>query len=80
MPRPMTRRPPVDPDEPGALRLLLERDEPEALRALLLPLLFPRLLDVLLELLVELRPPLPLPFPPLALIPPLLRFGMLILG
>ena len=80
MPRPITRRPLVDPDEPEALRLPLERDEPEALRALLPPL-FPRLLEVLLELLLELRAPLPLlPFPPLALIPLLLRFGMLILG
>ena len=79
MPRPITRLPLPDPDEPEALRLPLERDEPEALRALL-PL-FPRLLDVVLELLLELRAPwLLLPFPPLALIPPLLRFGMLILG
>lgn len=81
MPRPITRLPLPDPDEPEALRLPLERDEPEALRALLLPPLFPRLLEVLLELLLELRAPLLLlPFPPLALIPPLLRFGMLILG
>lgn len=70
MPRPMTRRPPVEL-EPEALRELLERDEPEALRALLafLPcdLLLPlELLALLLELL----------FPPLALIPLLLRFGM----
>ncbi|HEY2378039.1 MAG TPA: hypothetical protein VGH98_18840 [Gemmatimonadaceae bacterium] len=52
-----------------ALRELLVRDELEALRALLtfLPC------DLLLPLLEP-------PFPPLALVPPLLRFGMLILG
>jgi hypothetical protein len=75
----MTRRPPVEfePDDPDALREPLERDEPEALRALLLPPLFPLLLEPLLAL----RDPLlELPFPPLALIPPPLRFGMLILG
>ena len=77
MPRPMTRRPLAEPEDPDALREPLERDEPEALRALLLPPLFP----LLLELLEELRDPLlELPLPPLAPIPPLLRFGMLILG
>jgi hypothetical protein len=63
MPRPMTRRPPrLEPDEP---------EEPDALRAWLLP--------PLLDLLPVLRDPrLALPFPavepplPLALIPPLL--------
>lgn len=75
----MTRRPLDEPelDEPDALRELLERDEPEALRALLLPLLFPLLLDPLLAFRDPLLEPL---FPPLALIPLLLRFGMLILG
>jgi hypothetical protein len=82
MPRPMTRRPVVDPeepDDPDALRAPVERDEPEAPRALL-PLL--PLLPLLLEPLpLALRPPLlELPFPLLAPIPPLLRFGMLILG
>jgi len=78
MPRPMTRRPLVlPPAELDALREPVVRDEPEALRALLLPLLFP----LLLELLLELRDPLlELSFPPLAFIPPLLRFGMLILA
>ena len=75
IPRPITRRPLDDPEEPEALRELLERDELEALRALLL-LLLPD--DFLL---LEPRAPLlELPFPPLALIPPLLRFGMVILG
>ena len=77
MPRPMTRRPVVDPeapDDPDALRAPVERDGPEALRALL-PLLPP------LPLPLALRPPLlELPFPLLAPVPPLLRFGMLILG
>lgn len=47
IPRPITRRPLVElvPDDPDALREPLERDEPEALRALLPPLLFPLLLD-----------------------------------
>jgi hypothetical protein len=71
----MTRRGLVEPevpDDPDALRL--ERDEPEALE--LPPLLLPLLLDPLLEL----RDPLlELPFPPLALMPPLLRFAMMIL-
>ena len=68
----MTRRP---LDEPEALRELPERDELEALRALPL-LLLPG--DFLL---LEPRAPLlELPFPPLALTPPLLRFGMMILG
>jgi len=76
----MTRLPLVDPDGLEALRLL-ERDEPEALRELLLPPLFPRPLEVLLEPPLELRAPLLLlPLPPLALIPLLLLFGMLILG
>ena len=76
IPRPITRRPVEDPDEPEALRELLERDELEALRALLLLLLLPD--DFLL---LEPRAPLlELPFPPLALIPRLLRFGMMILG
>ena len=68
----MTRRP---LEEPEALRELLERDELEALRALLLLLLPGDFL--LLEPRAFL---LELPFPPLALIPPLLRFGMVILG
>lgn len=74
MSRPMIRLPLVV-EELDALREPLERDEPDALRALLLlPLL------LLFDLLPELRDPLlELPFPPLALIPPLLRFGMLIL-
>ena len=72
IPRPITRRPPEDPE---ALRELLERGELEALRAVptFLPcdlLLLPELFALLLEL----------PLPPLALIPPLLRFGMFILG
>jgi hypothetical protein len=67
MPRPMTRRPVVELDDPDALR------PAPALPLLLLPL-FP-------EPPLELRAPLlELPFPPLAPIPPLLRFGMLILG
>jgi hypothetical protein len=74
IPRPITRRPPVELEEPEALRELLERDEVEALRALLAFLLC----DLLR--LEPLAPLLELPFPPLALIPPLLRFGMLILG
>lgn len=82
MPRPMTRFPLVElelDDPPEALRELLERDEPDALRALLL-LLFPLLLELLPELPLALRDPLlELPFPPLALIPPLLRFGMSVL-
>ena len=82
MPRPMTRFPLVDPeelDDPEALRALVERDEPEAPRELL-PL-FPLLLEPELPLPLALRAPLlELPFPLLALIPPLLRFGMSILG
>jgi hypothetical protein len=78
----MTRFPLVElelDDPPEALRELLERDEPDALRALLL-LLFPLLLELLPELPLALRDPLlELPFPPLALIPPLLRFGMSVL-
>jgi hypothetical protein len=75
IPRPITRRPLEEPEELEALRELLDWDEPEALRALLLPL------DLPLDLLPELRERLPVfPFPPLALLPPLLRFGMLILG
>ena len=73
MPRPMTRLPLVDPevpDDPAALRALVDRDEPEAPRALL-PLLLP---------LAPRAPLLELPFPLLALIPPLLRFGMSVLG
>lgn len=80
MPRPMMRRPVVDPDVPevpDALRLLPERDEPDALRALLLPLVLPRPLELLLE---PRAPLLELPFPPPALIPPLLRFGMFTSG
>ena len=82
IPRPITRRPLVDPeelDDPGAPRALAERDEPEAPLALL-PLLPP--LPLLLEPLpLALRAPLlELPFPLLAPVPPLLRFGMLILG
>ena len=82
IPRPMTRRPllPDDPadreDEPEELdapRELLDRDDPEALRALPAP----PLLDLLLELPDDL---LELPRPLLPLAPPLLRFGMLILG
>jgi hypothetical protein len=58
-----------EPDDPEALRELPERDEPDALRALLpLPLVF--------DLLLELPDLLELPRPPLALIPPLLRFGI----
>ena len=73
----MTRRP---LEEPEALRALLERDELEALRALLL-LLLPCDFLLLELLLLEPRAPLlELPFPPLALIPPLLRFGMVLLG
>lgn len=76
----MTRRPLVEaePDDtPDALRELLEREDPEALRALLLPPLFPLLLEPLPELPLALRDPLlEPPFPPLALIPPLLRFGI----
>ena len=72
----MTRRP---LEEPEALRALLERDELEALRALLL--LLPCDFLLLELLLLEPRAPLlELPFPPLALIPPLLRFGMVLLG
>jgi len=78
----MTRLPLVDPeepDDPDALRALVERDEPEALRALLpLPLLLPLLLEPLP--LAPRAPLLELPFPLLALIPPLLRFGMSFLG
>jgi hypothetical protein len=74
MPRPITRRPVVELEELDALRELLEREDPDALRELLALLPF----DLLL---LEPREPLlELPFPPLALIPPLLRFGMLILG
>ena len=67
MPRPMMRRPLDGLEE----REPLERDEPEALRALVL------------SRTGGLRPLGPLPdppFPPLALIPPLLRLGMFILG
>ena len=75
----MIRRPLDEPEELAALRGPVERDGPEALRALLLPV--DLLLDLPLDLLPELRDRLlELPFPPLALIPPLLRFGMLILG
>jgi hypothetical protein len=50
-------------------------DEPEELDALRELLLLP------CDLPPELRAPLlELPFPPLALVPPLFRFGMLILG
>ena len=59
-----------EPEDPDALRELLERDEPEALRELPAPLLFDRLLepdDDLLELPRPLPPPAPL----------LLCFGML---
>jgi hypothetical protein len=79
----MTRRPPVpedfddreeEPEEAAALRELLDRDEPEALRAPLAPLLP---FDLLLELPDDLLEP---PRPLLPLIPPLLRLGMLILG
>lgn len=74
----MTRRPLLpderedEPEEPDALRELLDRDVPEALREFPAPLLFDRLLeppDDLLEL----------PRPPLPLVPPLLRFGMVLL-
>jgi len=75
MPRPITRRPLEELDGPAALREPLERDEPDALRALPLPIALP--LDLLPELCDRL---LELPFPPLALIPRLLRFGMMILG
>ena len=64
MPRPMTRRPLGEPEELEALFEPLGRDGPEALRALLL-------LDFPLALMLELRD---------LLLPPLLRFGMLILG
>lgn len=80
MPRPITRRPVDDPepDEPeDALREPLERDEPDALRALPVLLLLLLLPELLLVPLLALRDPLlELPFPPLAPIPPLLRFGM----
>jgi hypothetical protein len=80
MPRPITRRPVGDPelDEPeGALRDPLERDDPDALRAFPVLLLLLRLFELLLDPLLALREPLlELPFPPLAPIPPLLRFGM----
>jgi hypothetical protein len=81
-------------DEPEALRADEPEDEPEALRELLLPVLLDRLplvpdepRELLLLLLLELLLPLDeLPLPPLALIPPrplpvppLLRFGMMIL-
>jgi len=84
MPRPMMRLPLVDPEvpaDPDALRALVDRDEPEAPRALLpLLLLFPLLLVPLLPLPLAPRAPLlELPFPLLAPIPPLLRFGMSIL-
>lgn len=77
MPRPITRRLPV--------RLLLE--DPEALRALLLPLFFDRLpvpreppVELLREPLepprpLALIPPRPLPLP----LPPLLCFAIMIL-
>ena len=74
IPRPITRRPPDELEEPEALRELLERDALEALFAL--PAFLP--CDLLLPLepfALLLEPPFPL-----ALIPPLLRFGMLILG
>lgn len=77
MPRPMTRRPLADPevpDDPDALRALVERDEPEAPLELLFPLLAEPLPLALRAPLLE------LPFPLLALIPPLLRFGMSVLG
>jgi hypothetical protein len=74
IPRPITRRPPDELEEPEALRELLER-ELDALRAL--PAFLPCDLLLPLELFALL---LELPFPPLAPIPPLLRFGMLILG
>jgi hypothetical protein len=67
----MTRRP---LEEPEALRELLEREELGVLRALLL------LLPADFLLLEPRAPLLEPPFPPLALIPPLLRFGMVILG
>jgi hypothetical protein len=73
MPRPMTRRPLVpddaERDDPDALLLPLDLDDPDALRALFVPPFF----DLLLELPDAL---LELPRPPLALIPPLLFFGM----
>jgi len=70
IPRPITRRPLDEPEELDALRELLEREDPDAPRALLL-------LPCDLPPPPELRPPLlELPFPPLAFIPPLLRFGM----
>ena len=73
MPRPMMRRP-LDEGELAALREPLDRGGPDAFRASLV------LLDFPLDLLAELRDRLlELPFPP-ALIPPLLRFGMLVLG
>ena len=76
MPRPMIRRAFVDPEELDVFPVLVERDDPAALRALVL--LFPR--PVELPLLLEPRAPLlALPFPPLAPRPPLLRFGMSIL-
>jgi len=72
IPRPITRRPLEELEEPEALRALLEREDPEPLLALL-----PLPCD--LPLLLEPRAPLlELPLPPLALIPPLLRFGMVI--
>lgn len=90
MPRPMMRRPPrvepEEPDEPEAPRADEPDVLPEALRALLLPLLLERLLLVpldrplLLPVLELLLPPLALiPPRPLLPVPPLLRFGMMIL-
>jgi hypothetical protein len=90
IPRPMTRRPPraepEEPDEPEALRADEPDVEPEAFRALPLPLLLDRLLlapvdrPLLLPLLALLLPPLALiPRRPLLPVPPLLRLGMLIL-
>jgi hypothetical protein len=70
----MMRRP-LDEGELAALREPLDRGGPDAFRALLV------LLDFPLDLLPELRDRLlELPFPPLALIPPLIRVGMLVLG
>jgi hypothetical protein len=59
-----------EPEEPDALRELLERDEPEALREFAAPLLFDLPLDPPDDLL-ELPRPLPPP------VPLLLCFGML---
>jgi hypothetical protein len=87
----MIRRPPrvepEEPDEPEAPRGDEPDADPEAFRALLLPLLLDRLLllvpvdrPLLLPLLELLLPPLALiPPRPLLPAPPLLRFGMMIL-